>query len=300
MTTENTSHYQLLKSPGKINLFLDVHGPREDGFHDLTSVVVFLDLFDELKVQIEHGNSYCELTSSSTDIPTDHNNLVYQAWESFQKKTGLPIGLKCRLFKKIPPASGLGAGSGNAMKILTFLNDQCGKPLNDESLIGIGASIGSDCPMFIDNKPKIIRGRGERLEYLSEKEQGKLQGLKVMVFRPEFGISTPWAFRYFKKFPEKFTEKSYSEEQLQKWVSGQLSLDALLHNTLEAPAFSKYLVIGLLVDKLRKKHHIPSLLAGSGSTSFSIFSNEEQKNTIISEVKNYYGNQALCFECTFL
>ena len=279
----------LLKTPSKINLFLAIHGPRLDGFHELSSLVCQLDLFDEMELEWNENGGCCEITCNLKEVPCNSDNLIHKAWALFCQASKIECGLSCRLIKKIPPQSGLGAGSSNAMNLLTWLNERCGNPLNQESLLSIGAQIGSDVPLFINQEAKIVRGRGEQLESLQQSTLNSLSGLKLVLFRPEYGISTPWAFRYFKKKPENFLTREKAGDLLRKFEEPLFSIGDILYNTLEIAVFSKYIPMKLLIEHLRKNENIPTLMSGSGSTAFSIYKTEFELETILKNIHKYYG-----------
>ena len=150
------------KSPCKVNLLLNILGRRADGFHELETVMQPVNLFDELI--FERGGKGIQLTCSENNLPADSKNLVHRAAAVFLSAAQISAGVKIHLEKKIPLAAGLGGGSGNAATTLLALNELFGRPLAAEKLFEIAAALGSDIPFFLQNKPALATGRGEKIQ----------------------------------------------------------------------------------------------------------------------------------------
>src|SRR3954471_17031508 len=152
------------KSPCKVNLLLNILRKRPDGFHELETVMQPVPLFDLLDFSREGQG--LQLTCSEPSLPTDSANLVFRAAEGFFKAAGITDGVRIHLEKKIPLAAGLGGGSGNAATTLLGLNELFGKPLTGDGLLSLAASLGSDVPFFLQDKPALATGRGEKITSL--------------------------------------------------------------------------------------------------------------------------------------
>src|SRR5690606_9977672 len=149
-----------LLSPAKINLTLEVLRRREDGYHEIRSIVQPIDLFDE--VRLEPAPDDIELSSSGMDIPSGEDNLAWKAASLYFKESGVEAGVKIDLRKKIPAGSGLGGGSGNAAAVLTGLNKMYGA-FTDDELINMSPVLGADVPLFIRPATALVEGIGEKL-----------------------------------------------------------------------------------------------------------------------------------------
>jgi len=183
----------VLASPAKINLYLAVTGRRTDGFHNLVSVVAPLAWGDLLQIETgEHGDF--SLTCDDPAVPCDDANLVLKAARVFQEASGWKRGARFHLQKRIPMGAGLGGGSSNAVASLRGLNALAGEPLSENALAELAARLGSDCMMFLHDGPVVMRGRGERVEALPSAIAARLSGQRVLLFKPSFGIGTPWAY----------------------------------------------------------------------------------------------------------
>ena len=180
-------------APAKINLFLAVTGRRSDGFHDLVSVVAPLDFGDTLRVEpAARFSIVCE----NSEVPGDETNLVLKAARAFAMATKWGGAATFFLEKRIPMGAGLGGGSSDAVAALRALNQLAGPQyaLPPEALAATAVQLGSDCPLFLHGVPVVMRGRGERVTPLPESVARRLQGRRVLLFKPGFGIATPWAY----------------------------------------------------------------------------------------------------------
>ena len=259
-----------LTSPAKINLFLAVVGRRADGFHDLVSVVSHVGFGDTLTVEITPSGDFA-LECDDASLVRDERNLVLRAARAFREATGWPGGARFRLTKRIPQGAGLGGGSSNASTTLMALNTLAGRPLGTEALAAVAARLGSDCPLFLHSAPLIMRGRGERIELLPETAVVRLRKRRVWLFKPSFGIDTPWAFRCLAaRAPGGYSTPAEAEARLAEWISrSDQPAEKLLCNTLEAVSFDKYIALPVLVNQLREMFDLVVAMSGSGSTCFA-------------------------------
>src|SRR5437867_6760942 len=186
------------KSPCKINLLLNVLGRRQDGFHELETVIQPVPLFDELEFQ-RRGQGI-QLTCSEPSLPADSSNLVHRAAVAFLHAAGIAEGVSIHLRKRIPLAAGLGGGSGNAANTLLGLNELFGHPLPAHQMGQIAATLGSDVPFFLQDRPAFAAGRGERIAPLDPLPA--LRGAFALLVHPGFGISTAWAYQSLAKYPD--------------------------------------------------------------------------------------------------
>ena len=130
----------------KVNLTLDVLGKREDGFHDLKSIMQRVSLSDDITIDVGTGKPWC-LKCGREDIPCDESNLAWKAARVFCDAVGYdPDGLEIRITKRIPSQAGMGGGSADAAAVLRALNRHCGMPLPVDALAELGAQVGSDVP----------------------------------------------------------------------------------------------------------------------------------------------------------
>ncbi|MFZ0829271.1 MAG: 4-(cytidine 5'-diphospho)-2-C-methyl-D-erythritol kinase [Verrucomicrobiia bacterium] len=278
------------KSPCKVNLLLNILGRRADGFHELETVMHPVNLFDELR--FERGGHGIQLTCNEPALPVDAKNLVYRAAEAFLKLHHLKAGVRIHLEKKIPLAAGLGGGSGNAATTLLGLNEVFGSPLPHPALLTLAAELGSDVPFFLQHRPALATGRGEKVQPLDDFPA--LHGRAFLLIHPGFGISTPWAYQNLARFPEALhgrpgrAQKLVARLQTGDWHAAS----AEFYNSLEAPALEKYPVLALFQDFLRANGALAALMSGSGSTTFAIVESVNAGSALVEKFKSKFGANA--------
>jgi 4-diphosphocytidyl-2-C-methyl-D-erythritol kinase len=271
----------------KVNLLLNILGRRADGFHELETVMQPVNLFDRL--QFTRGGSGIQLTCSEPSLPTDSGNLVYRAAAAFLQQAGIKDGVRIHLEKKIPMAAGLGGGSGNAATTLLALNELSGHPLAFAQLDQIAASLGSDIPFFLQDKPALAIGRGEKVS--SVEPFGALQGTAFLLIHPGFGIATAWAYKELARFPAAFNGQPGRAQELIELLNTTdlLRAGAAFYNSLEAPALEKYPLLTLYQEFLRAQGAAAALMSGSGSTTFAIARNEADARKLEGQVRSKFG-----------
>jgi 4-diphosphocytidyl-2-C-methyl-D-erythritol kinase len=260
-----------LFSPAKINVFLSVIGPRDDGFHDLLSVVTPLDFGDELELELLDSKDKDELICDHPEIPLGESNLIMKAVNAFRETSPFRQNVKIWLQKKIPMGGGLGGGSGNAAAVLQGLNTLLECPLSESKLSDLAASIGSDCPLFLSGGAVMLRGRGELVEKLPLAVCRVLADREVFLLMPGIGVSTAWAYQRFRELGgDAYDCAEIMEENVQAFLQGKLDLETLLHNNFEPLVYDKFLGLSVFRDRLQDLFPAGVLLSGSGSTLFII------------------------------
>jgi 4-diphosphocytidyl-2-C-methyl-D-erythritol kinase len=275
------------KSPCKVNLLLNILGKRADGFHELETVMQPVAFCDELV--FERGGNGIQLSCNDNTLPTDSRNLVFRAAANFLAAANISDGVKIHLEKKIPLAAGLGGGSGNAATTLLALNELFGQPLAAEKLFELAAALGSDIPFFLQNKPALATGRGEKIRPLENFPA--LRGKAFLLIHPGFGISTPWAYQNLARFPAALNgEKNRAQKLISLLQTADLKMAAAeFYNSLEAPALEKFPVLGLFQEFLRAEGAPAALMSGSGSTTFAICDNVSAAESLAAKFKSQFG-----------
>lgn len=280
-------------APAKLNLFLAVTGRRADGFHDLVSVVTPLDWGDALTAT-PAARFY--LTCSDPAVPIDDSNLVLRAAAAFAAATGWSGGAAFHLEKRIPMGAGLGGGSSDAvaaLRALARLADSAGA-LAPDRLATVAAGLGSDCPLFLSDGPVVLRGRGERVQPLPAAAARRLRGRRVLVFKPAFGIATPWAYgRLAAQAPAGYLPADEAEARLERWLSDPAAAaETLLFNNMEPPAFSKFVALPVLLDELRARFGLAPRMSGSGSACFTLLDEQTDPAPVVAAVRDAWGDSA--------
>ncbi|HTR40811.1 MAG TPA: 4-(cytidine 5'-diphospho)-2-C-methyl-D-erythritol kinase [Pseudomonadales bacterium] len=277
----------LKKSPSKVNLLLNILGRRPDGFHELETVLQPVNLCDE--ITFERAGKGIELSCSEKTLPVGPENLVYRAADKFLAASGISAGVKIHLEKKIPMAAGLGGGSGNAATTLLALNELFGQPVATEKLFEIATSLGSDIPFFLQDKPALGIGRGEKIESLEKFPA--LEGKAFLLIHPGFGIATPWAYKNLARFPAALNGQTGRAQKLISLLqTSDLKTAAVeFYNSLEAPAFEKFPILQLYQEFLLANGALAALMSGSGSTTFAICENLAAAESLIEKFKSQFG-----------
>jgi 4-diphosphocytidyl-2-C-methyl-D-erythritol kinase len=275
------------KSPCKVNLILNILGQRDDGFHELETVMQPVNLCDELA--FERVGASLQLSCSNPELPTDAKNLVHRAAAAFLAAANISDGVKIHLQKNLPLAGGIGGGSANAAVTFSALNELFGSPLPPEKLHELAAALGSDVPFFLYDQPALATGRGEKVQTLEYFPA--LKGKAFFLVHPGFGISTPWSYQNLARFPK---DQNGAPGRAQKLISllqaGDLTVaTAEFYNSLEAPAFDKFPVLELYKEFLRENDALVSLMSGSGSTTFAIAENLAAAENLAEKFRSQFG-----------
>ena len=283
-----------LESPAKINLFLAVTGKRPDGFHDLVSLVAPLAWGDTLTVEPADNFS---LECNDPDVPLDSSNLVLKAAEAFRDATGLSLGARFSLVKRIPMGAGLGGGSSNAATVLRALNQLSGNVFNQNQLTDVAAKVGSDCPLFLHDGPVVMRGRGDVITPVPPKGTRRIAGRRLLLFKPAFGISTPWAYgQLAQRAPSDYAPAVDTEVKLAAWLADERPLDDLLFNNMERPAFRKFPAFSILLEHLRDNFGVIGRMSGSGSACFALLRDDAPVEAIAGLIRRSWGESALVLQ----
>jgi 4-diphosphocytidyl-2-C-methyl-D-erythritol kinase len=266
------------KAFAKINLFLDVLSVRDDGFHEVKTVMHSITLADDLDISLTEGSdkSHTLCVIGDDSIPRDEGNLVLRAVKAFESRVPLCGSLRITLKKNIPSAAGLGGGSADAAATLRALNRLSGTKLSDSELMKIAASLGSDVPFCLLGGTALCEGRGERLSVVSNKTR---LNLVVAVSRGEY-VSTPKAYGELDKLYSDFeaqrddgAEKSY--DALRVFLSGGEFPEMGLYNIFESVVLSSCHGASELKRMMIELGAIGSTMSGSGPGVFGIFDSEE-------------------------
>lgn len=258
------------RTPAKINLYLKILSKRDDGFHELETLFQMVDLYDE--IELETRSSGIHLECDHPEVPGDESNLVSQAGrmllEAFPKRKDL--GVKIRLVKNIPSGAGLGGGSGNAAGVLMGLNKLWDLKLPRRELANFASRLGSDVPFFLGSPCALGRGKGDLLTPVQLPKKFNL----ILIY-PRFAIPTLWVYRNFKL---ELTKAGKNISILQKFFSHSdfPRLGPHFVNDLEPVVIQRYPVVQVMKDTLNHLGAEGSLMSGSGSAVFGIFSDNDR------------------------
>ncbi|MCX5717859.1 MAG: 4-(cytidine 5'-diphospho)-2-C-methyl-D-erythritol kinase [Nitrospirae bacterium] len=257
-----------LKTPAKINWFLSVLGKREDGYHEILSLMQSISLYDHLT--FEHSDRVEVITEA--DIPIEEN-LVYRAAVLLKEKLSVNKGAVITLKKDIPLSAGLGGGSSDAACALSGLDRLWELRLKNEELIKFGGMLGSDIPFFFKAPIAVVRGRGEIVTAL---EAGSRH--IIVIVKPALGISTKWAYSEMSRLLPELTKRDNNIKLFCQALEMQdfESIALMMKNDLELPVIREFQVIGEIKDRLLTMGAKASLMSGSGPTVFGVFNSREK------------------------
>lgn len=266
----------------KINLTLDVLGKREDGYHDLKSVMQTISLRDDVEIDVGTGKPWC-LKCNVPDIPTDERNLAWKAAQVYCETLGKdPEGLEIRITKRIPSQAGLGGGSADAAAVLRALNRHFGEPLSLWALAELGGRIGSDVPFCVVGGTMMCEGRGERLRKLPD-----MPGCVIVVCKPDFPVSTP---ELYKKLDESVIGQRPDQQQMESaLLAGDLEKVARnLCNVFDPVVTREHLELNYIKSIFNAYGAIGQQMSGSGSAVYCIVEKFEYAAVICNMLRENY------------
>jgi 4-diphosphocytidyl-2-C-methyl-D-erythritol kinase len=263
----------------KVNLFLRVLRRREDGFHEIETLMAPVTLCDSLEIEPANKVEFrCDKPALAGE-----DNLVVRATRLFFSETNREPKVRLTLRKKIPHGAGLGGGSSDAAAALRGLNRFFDVGLSCERLSILAAQLGSDVSFFLNETAAICRGRGEIVTPAALPEP-----LSLLVLKPEFGIPSSWA---------------YSRWQAAREVAGEIYRpqkfgDIAFVNDLERPVFEKFVFLAQLKTWLLKQPEISAaLMSGSGSTIFAVLQSNVDGDLVAQRAKSELDSQLWPWVC---
>jgi 4-diphosphocytidyl-2-C-methyl-D-erythritol kinase len=270
-----------LKTPAKINWFLSVLGKREDGYHEILSLMQSISLYDHLTFE---PSDRIEIKTDS-DIPLEEN-LVYKAAVLLKEKLSVNKGAVITLRKEIPVSAGLGGGSSDAACALSGLNRLWELGLKDEELIKFGGMLGSDVPFFFQAPIAVVTGRGEIVAGLEAVSKHI-----IVIVKPALGVSSKWAYSEMSKLLPELTKRDNNIKLFCHALERQdfKSMALMMKNDLELPVLREFQVIGEIKDRLLAMGAEASLMSGSGSTVFGVFNSREKAEDAAEAMRPFWS-----------
>ncbi|MFQ3548256.1 MAG: 4-(cytidine 5'-diphospho)-2-C-methyl-D-erythritol kinase [Armatimonadota bacterium] len=269
-------------SPAKINLTLEVGDVRPDGFHNIDSITQTIGITDQLNLSIApegHINVFCDFSG----VPQGKDNIVFKACVVFFAYVGIRGGVNCEIIKTIPPESGLGGGSSNAAFTIMGLNKLFGCNLDDEKLIEIAASVGSDVPLFISSGTTRMQGRGEVITALPDAPE-----LNLVVIRPSVGVSTAWAYSELDRVGRgvQWSTTSFCVDAINE--SNKVRMIKSMWNDFDLVVPQALESIQKCKDELEYYGASKAMLSGSGSCVFGVFNDAETADYVADQMSLKY------------
>jgi 4-diphosphocytidyl-2-C-methyl-D-erythritol kinase len=267
-------------APAKINFGLRLVGLRPDGYHEIESIFLPLDLADDLRLDIRRGAEprvtlavEHEAGTPEGGVPSDDRNLAARAARAFIESASLAVALHIRLVKRIPAAAGLGGGSSDAGAVLRILAAAFPDALRPDAVAQLARRLGADVPFFLDPRPALVGGVGERVEPL-----GRWPALALALVNPGVPLTTAEVYRAADVLLPALTPPDATStlrarlEAVGSFASGQPdALATLLKNDLEPAAVRLCPPVARLRQRLRKLGALAVGMSGSGPTVFGVF-----------------------------
>jgi 4-diphosphocytidyl-2-C-methyl-D-erythritol kinase len=278
-------------APAKVNLFLEVLGKRADGYHEIATLMLAIDLADELDFR-PGGSGDLSLTCDDPGLPAGPENLVLKAALRLRDSTGCTAGASIRLTKRIPVAAGLGGGSSDAAATLVGLNELWKLGLSPAALARLGAEIGSDVPFFLNGAAAWCTGRGE---LVTPAPVGR--PLDLVVVKPPEGLSTADVYRRV-RVPASPSDGAAARAAL---ASGDVeALGRALHNRLQEPAFELAPAVADWHRRLQGLGAAGALMSGSGSSLFALCRSPAEARRVHDDLSRGWPSAGVSPTRTFL
>ena len=266
----------------KLNLTLDVLGKRQDGYHDLQSVMQTVSVRDDIEIDVGTGKPWV-LKCTDESIPTDERNLAWKAAKLYLDTIHKdPDGLEIRITKRIPVEAGMGGGSADAAAVLRALNRHYGNPLSIPALAELGSFLGSDVPFCTICGTAMVEGRGERLRKLPD-----MPDCFFVICKPEFSSSTPELYR---KLDETEIAKRPNNRAMESaLLAGDLKqVCENIHNVFDPLVTAEHLELNYIKSLLYNYGAIGYQMTGSGSAVFAVVSEFEIAAVLCNMLKDNY------------
>jgi len=271
-----------LRARAKINLFLDILGKREDGYHELVTIMQSLMLYDGLHVKKIHKPGYLKMICNLPWLPCDEKNLAYRAAQYMIGQYGISEGVFLELRKAIPASAGLGGGSADCAAALVGMRNLFGLPVSNAELIEIGAKFGADVPFCLMRGTVLAQGIGERLTRLPPAPFSY-----VVLVKPPIAVSTAEIFRTY-RHEDKPPAPDIMIMQNSIRNQDYDSMAANMYNALEHVTIARHPIIAEIKGELLDLGADGAMMSGSGPTVFGIFDTRQKALAAMRAMKAAY------------
>jgi len=266
-------------APAKINVGLRLLGKRPDGYHEIESLVMAVNLTDTLEAVPTDGSEVSlSVRPDGADAPQDESNLVVRAARLLQQECGCSRGGRVTLTKRIPSQRGLGGGSSDAAAALVLLSRLWDLDCSTADLAALAAQLGSDVPFFLNGPLAIMRGRGERIEPLDGTPD-----VHVVLVVPPFGLPTGDVYGHA-KLPLTGGGGTVSVWAACLMAGHIVELGQHLCNDLEPAAQALNSNMARLCSMLKRAGAVCVSMTGSGSALYALANREEEAWRVVNDL----------------
>jgi 4-diphosphocytidyl-2-C-methyl-D-erythritol kinase len=271
-----------LRAFAKINYALEVRGLRDDGYHEISSVLQSISLADEVEIERSKGRFELHIEPEGSEVGTLEQNTVYKAWRLLCGLSGAELPVRIRLHKKIPAQAGLGGGSADAAATLYGLNELFSLELNYEELREVGSRIGADVPFALMGGTSLAEGVGEILTPLPAPPVHYL-----LVAKPERGVGTGGIYRAYDECPGRGTTSV--KPVVAALRSGDLSaLARAIGNDLERVTAGFVPEVEVYRKDLLRLGAMGAAMSGTGTSVYGIFEREGEARSVAERLPGPY------------
>jgi 4-diphosphocytidyl-2-C-methyl-D-erythritol kinase len=270
-------------APAKVNLFLHVGGPDAEGYHPISSLMVFADVGDQVMIQPADAPDFETVGPFGGGIPTNGDNLVVRAARAFHARLGGPVPpYRLILDKRLPIAAGLGGGSSDAGAALKLLRDALAPGLTDGELEPLAAGLGADGAACLRAMALMAEGRGEVLS-----PAPRLPVLHAVLVNPGVPSPTGAVYRaYDAAVHPEGAERPPVPAELETAEEAAAWLAMATRNDLEAPAVALQPLIGEVLDVLRDEpESLLVRMSGSGATCFALCAGDIEAESLAERIE---------------
>lgn len=281
-----TGNRAICKSYAKINLTLDITGVRDNGYHDIETIMQTLNLFD--LIIVDKTAKGIRIKTNLKYLPEDSKNIAYVAAELFFKTSKIKGGAKILIHKNIPVGAGLAGGSGNGAVVLCALNKLYDYPLSEEEIIKISVKLGADVPYCIMGGTALAKGIGEKLTELRG-----VPKMTVLLVKPSISVSTADVYKQY----DICKEKTHPDTEAMKKAIEKGDIDKIancLGNTLESVTLKNNPCVEDIKQKMILYGAAGSVMSGSGPTVFGIFNDEIKAKRAADKFFKKYEEVFIC------
>lgn len=268
-------------APAKINLFFEVYGKRDDGFHEIASVALPVRLFDTLVFEpLREERIRLDCYGGGPDVPTGDDNIVIRALRLYRQRAGVTQGVRIRLFKRIPSQAGLGGGSSDAAAALLAAQRLWPSQITQTELLEMAAEIGSDCPIFFHRGASLSRGRGERIKSIRS-----ISPLHFVLFKPIEGLSTAGVYaECMAAHDGRFHSPEPLIEELKNGSPAGVARGLL--NRLEEPARRLWPRFEAVKEEMNRLGCLTVRMSGSGTAFYGLCHNAGHARRIAAKLRS--------------
>ncbi|MEC7394457.1 MAG: 4-(cytidine 5'-diphospho)-2-C-methyl-D-erythritol kinase [Verrucomicrobiota bacterium] len=288
-----------MPSWAKLNLFLAVTGKRQDGFHEIVSVMAKIELHDLVSLERTDNEGELSCFCPVAENLSGEQNLAAKAVRVWRKQTSLDFGIRIEISKRIPQEAGLGGGSSNAVAALLGLNRFVVGGLDDETLIRISAELGSDCPSFLKESFSLALGRGEVIQTIESSVTQRLKHREIFLFKPPIGLSTREIYESLAQNEGNYDSKKEAKLRIDSWLKGEVPTEAFLSNTLENQVFLKHSYFAPLFDRIAGEFGVVPIMTGSGSCCFCLDNGQVSFEDFKSRIWDAWGEDSIVIKSRF-